>query len=180
MSDDDNPISNINNNNNDDNHSTDFPDKIDDWGRIGLVHLDKGSDFWAILWELMSEEIMYQINENVLVESYRDYHLYGLRVQETRSMYEREAYKDSIFCTKSKYLLPCFCIKNDTVIVVIWLHERIKNYTFDKMFIDLLKIKEEYRKNGVTELPKTKGIRHELSKWYIKLFHKKEPEMKYV
>ena len=180
MDKNDNPIPNINNNNHDDDTCIDFPDKINDWGKIKLTLITKGSDFWALLYEILDEEPMYQINENLLAESFRDYHMYGLKVQESPSMQQREAYKDSIFCRRSRYLLPCFCLKNDNVIIVIWLHQRIKNYSFDKIFIDLLNIREQYRKNGVTELPKSKGFRHELSKWYIKLFHKKESEMRYV
>jgi len=119
-------------------------ENISDWGDIHLCEITGGDDFWSLFYELSDYEVICDetnnntnvFNKTLFIESYKYGHLYGLYVDETKSMKKRKAYKDNIFCKYTYYLLPCFCIKNKHVIINVWVHPRIKRYNFGSVIVE--------------------------------------------
>ena len=113
---------------------------MDDWGEITLTRIEDGNDFWCLMEELCDDDSEFVYNRNIIVEAYKRGDLYGLSVSETDKMYERGARLDSIFCEKSWYLLPCFCLKENNEAIIVWTHQRARKRGFAKKLVDLLKI----------------------------------------
>ena len=113
---------------------------MDDWGEITLTQIEDGNDFWCLIEELWDDNSISIYNRRILVEAYKRGNLYGLSVSETDAMYERGARIDDIFCDKSWYLLPCFCVKENNKAIIIWTHQRVRTMGFAKKLAELLKI----------------------------------------
>ena len=96
---------------------------MNDWGEIKLAQIDS-DDFWRLFGELCDDNSGFIHNRCAILEAYKNETLYGLKVSETDSMYERGARMDNIFCEYSWYLLPCFCIKEDNKAIIISLQQR--------------------------------------------------------
>ena len=60
-------------------------------------------------------------------------------------MYARGAINDDIFMCNSWYLLPCFCIKENTNAIIIWTHTRARKMGFAKKLVELLRIEYAYK-----------------------------------
>ena len=114
---------------------------MNDWGEITLTQIEDGDDFWCLMEELCDDDSDFIYNRNIIVEGYKRGDLYGLSVSETDAMYERGARLDSIFCEKSRYLLPCLCLKEDNKAIIVWTHQRARNRGFAKKLVEFLKIK---------------------------------------
>jgi len=101
------------------------------------------SDFWCLIEELIDDKSGFLHNRRTILEAYKDGNLYGLRVIETESMYERGASTDPIYCTNSFYLLPCFCVcvKEENKAIMIWTHSRARKMGFGKKLVETLQIK---------------------------------------
>ena len=113
---------------------------MEDWGEITLTQIEDGNDFWCLIEELWDDNSISIYNRRSLVEAYKTGKLYGLSVSETDAMYERGARIDDIFCDKSWYLLPCFCVKENNKAIIIWTHQRVRTMGFVKKLAELLKI----------------------------------------
>lgn len=113
---------------------------MEDWGEITLTQIEDGNDFWCLIEELWDDNSISIYNRRILVEAYKTGNLYGLSVSETDAMYERGARIDDIFCDKSWYLLPCFCVKENNKAIIIWTHQRVRTMGFVKKLAELLKI----------------------------------------
>jgi hypothetical protein len=109
---------------------------------ICLELIESTSDFWALYDELLEDKSLFINNRDILLIAFKEARLWGLRVEETDSMYERGARVDSIFCKNSFYLLPCLCItstlNNQEEIIIIWTHTRARRKGFAKKMIDCL------------------------------------------
>ncbi len=116
-----------------------------DWGEIKLEKINDGADFWHLIGELIDDNSNFFINKNKIVESYKEGTLYGLRVCETDKMFERSARMDEIFCQDSWYLLPCFCVKENDVAIIIWTHSRARKNGFASKLVKLLQIKHVFQ-----------------------------------
>ena len=114
-----------------------------DWGEIKLIQIDC-DEFWYIIDELCDDNSGFLCNKSTIVEAYKNGNLYGLSVNETDKMYERGAKMDNIFCKYSFYLLPCFCIKENTKAIIIWTHTRARKMGFAKKLVELLNIEYVY------------------------------------
>ena len=79
---------------------------MDDWGEIELEQIDY-IQFWHLFDEMVDDRSGFLNNKDVMLEAYKNGNLYGLRVNETDSMFKRGARKDTVFCENSWYLLPC-------------------------------------------------------------------------
>ena len=112
---------------------------MDDWGEIKVARIDS-NDFWRLFDELCDDKSGFFYNRSTILEAYKNETLYGLRVSETDSMYERGARMDNIFGEDSWYLLPCFCIKEDNKAIIIWTHTRARKLGFARKMVELLKI----------------------------------------
>ena len=117
---------------------------MNDWGDINVFNVEDGNDFWSIINELYNDNSDFLCNKDIIVEGYRDGNLYSLRVQESDSMYKRNAKQDEIFCKNSFCMLPCFCIKNKDCATLIWTHTRARRKGFARKLITDLKIKSAY------------------------------------
>ena len=119
--------------------------KMDDWGEIILKKIFCDDDaFWCLIDELYDDKSRYICNRDTILEAYRTGSLYGLKVLESDSMYERGAMMDRIFCINSFYLLPCFCIKENNKAIIIWTHKRARRKGFAKKLVELLHIEDAY------------------------------------
>ena len=112
---------------------------MDDWGEILLTQIDS-TEFWILFDELCEDKSGFFHNRGTILEAYKEGNLYGLRVTETDKMYERGAREDIIFCERSWYLLPCFCIKESNKAIIIWTHTRARNLGFARKLVELLQI----------------------------------------
>ena len=111
-----------------------------DWGEIKLIQINS-NEFWCLFSELCDDNSGFLHNKNTLLDAYKTGNLYGLTVNETDKMYKRGAIRDNIFCDNSRYLLPCFCIKEKNAAIIIWTHTRARQMGFAKKLIQLLQIK---------------------------------------
>ena len=118
---------------------------IDDWGDICLTKITN-ENFWCLMDELIDDKSGFLCNRSTILDAYTNGNLYGLRVAETESMRIRSACDDSVFCTdifkgeKTWYLLPCFCIRENSTAVIIWTHTRARRMGFAKELVKLLHI----------------------------------------
>ncbi len=116
---------------------------MNDWGEIELTQIDS-DDFWCLFDELGDDNSGFLCNKSTILEAYKKGNLYGLRVNETDKMYEREARMDNIFCENSWYLLPCSCVSPNNKAIIIWTHTRARKMGFAKKLVKLLHIKYAY------------------------------------
>ena len=116
---------------------------MDDWGEIELNQIGS-EDFWYLLDELCHDKSDFYNNRSIILEAYKNGNLYGLTVNETYKMYERNAMIDNIFCNNSCYLLPCFCVKENNKAIIIWTHTRARKMGFAKKLVELLHIEYAY------------------------------------
>ena len=60
-------------------------------------------------------------------------------------MYNRDDRYDNIFAKsynikKSNYLLPCFCLKNENIAIILWVHTRARRMGIGRILLKLLSI----------------------------------------
>jgi len=121
-----------------------------DWGKLKLVKITDSRKFWYLYDELETSMGGTVLHRGCIVEAFRNGHLYGLEVEETDEMYEKnEREKNSIFCRSkhgefSWYLLPCFCINKEDWAMMIWTHSRARKKGFATKLTELLGIKTAY------------------------------------
>jgi hypothetical protein len=122
------------------------------YGEIELAKIETGNEFFFLLDTLFEDEEKYlppdtgfRWNKRIIADSFKDGCLYGLRVNETKEMYEKNAWKDEIFGKGTFYLLPCFCIMTRDICEIIWIKSNIRKQGLGKKFIELLNIKKAYR-----------------------------------
>lgn len=123
-----------------------------DWGDLELVQIEN-DDFWCLFDEMVDDKSGFLNNRSTILEAYKKGNLYGVRVAETDKMYERRAMMDDIFCRESFYLLPCFCVKNNNVAVIIWTHTRARKMGFARKLVKLLGIEHAHK-----PLPESAGF----------------------
>ena len=102
--------------------------------------IDAGS-FWCLIEEMIDDKSGFLHNRRTILEAYKHDNLYGLKVIETEDMYQRGASTDPIYCTNSFYLLPCFCIKEENKVIMIWTHTRARKMGFAKKLVEMLDVK---------------------------------------
>lgn len=112
-----------------------------DWGEIKLKQIDEARDFWCLIDELCDDQSGFLCNRNTILDAFTEGNLYGLKVVETDEMYEKGTRLNKIFCKYSNYLLPCFCIKDDDTVIIIWTHTRARKLGFARRLVELLQIK---------------------------------------
>jgi hypothetical protein len=110
------------------------------WGDIKPYTVEDASDFWSLYDELRDDSSNFLCNRNSILEAYMNGTLYGLRVTETDEMYHSKERENPIFCKGTLYCLPCFCIKDDTTAVIIWVHTRARRKGFGKSLVNQLGI----------------------------------------
>jgi hypothetical protein len=113
---------------------------MDDWGNIRVKEINTGSDFWSIYSELEDDKSGFLWNRDIILDAFKSGDLYGLEVGETNSMRKRGARTDELFCKDSWYLLPCFCVKKDETVLIVWTHSRARRRGFAKKLIQSLRV----------------------------------------
>ena len=111
-----------------------------DYGEIRAIPIKTGDDFWSLISTLENDKSGLYMNRNTIVEQYKNGNLFGLRVNETDSMYERGARTDPIFCRNicwdyselSWYLLPCFLTKIGNTVEICWVHSKARRLGLGK------------------------------------------------
>lgn len=124
--------------------------QMNDWGEIKLERICEADDFWHLIWELCEDSSDYLQNKSAILDAYTCGNLYGLRVDETKEMRKFEAGLEepdlcSVFCTNSRYLIPCFCVKENNKAIMIWTHKKSRQMGFATKLVSLLQI--EYAVN---------------------------------
>jgi hypothetical protein len=115
---------------------------MDNWGPIQLNKIDCSRDFWALINELHDDMSDFVYNKDNILDAYVEGNLYGLSVSETDEMYKNRENNNPIFVQDaSLYLLPCFCIVNNDIAIIIWTHTRARRKGFAKKLVELLNIK---------------------------------------
>lgn len=117
---------------------------MDDWGELIIEHINDDY-FWQLYDELCDDRSGFLCNRRTILQAYRDGNLYGLKVNETDEMYKRGAMQDRIFCDESFYLLPCFCVVENNIAIIIWTHSRARKMGLAKKMVELLEIKYAYK-----------------------------------
>ena len=121
-----------------------------DYGITNVECIDSEQDFWCIFDELVDDNSEFLQNRNTILDSWRKGNMFGVRIVETESMYQRGARGDTLFCADSWYLVPCFCIKDENTVIIIWTHSRARRMGFAKKMIESLEIK-----NTLNPLPES-------------------------
>ena len=117
---------------------------MDKWGEINLHKIEEPSYFWGLFDELLDDQSEFICNKDTILEAYKNGNMYGLMVEETDGMYKNLENED-LFChdmsgERQGYLLPCFCITNDSTAIIIWTHTRARRKGFATKLVNLLKI----------------------------------------
>jgi len=118
---------------------------MEDWGEIVSIQMTDSEDFWSIYDEMENDNSGFLANRSIILDAWKAGNMYGLQVEETEAMYERQACYDRLFCARSYYLLPCFCIKNDNKAEIIWTHSRARGKGFARKLVQMLNITEAYQ-----------------------------------
>lgn len=113
-----------------------------DYGTLKVRQISESNDFWYLFDELTNDKSKFLCNRETILDAFKNGAMYGLEIEETDSMFKREARGDAIFCKDSWYLLPCFCIKYDSSVLIIWTHTRARKRGFARKLIKELKITE--------------------------------------
>jgi hypothetical protein len=111
--------------------------RIDDWAGIVMFPIYDGKDFFTLITEIEADSYEIQ-NKDILANAFRDGILYGFEVEESDSMFERKAYDDDIFCKNSHYLLPIICVKQKGIIILLWVHHRVKKLKIQKEIMTII------------------------------------------
>ena len=117
---------------------------MDNWGEIKKEKIEDDDDFWCLYDEIVNDDSCFLNNREYILHSYKEGNLYGLRVDENDYMFKNKEYTNKIFCKKSFYLLPCFCIKENDKCIIIYTHTRARKNGFAKLLLKQLKIKSVY------------------------------------
>lgn len=140
---------------------------MEDYGETYLEKIEDGRNFWDLFDELIDDISGFLNNRNYIVDSYKEGNMYGLRVTETDSMYQRHAAMDKLFCSGSFYLLPCFIIKEKDEAFILWVHTRARNKGLGTKLVELSKIKYVYN-----PLPESVGF---WKKFDVKVINRSKP-----
>lgn len=133
-----------------------------DYGPIIMSRIGPAYHITGLLDEL-AEEIrmlshednttdLHYFNRNQILEAWKEGRVYGLRVQETVDMAQRNAATDLVFLRNADgwpfhsdwmpcndYILPCFCLLDENgELLILWCAERVRNYNLDNNFDALL------------------------------------------
>lgn len=107
---------------------------------VRLKQIDE-NDFWALFHELFDDESDFIHNRAAILRAYKDENLYGLEVQED----DNYSVWDPLFCRgNSQRLIPCFCVKQGPVAIIMWTHTRARLRGFARKLVELLGITEAY------------------------------------
>lgn len=129
-----------------------------DWGDWNVVEIERGTEFWALLDELVDDKSGFYGNRTIITEAYREGRLYGIRVEETDGMFKRKARSDPLFCPGTYHLLPCFCIvremeNGEIGAVMIWVHSRARRLGFGRTLVEDLNVTK-----AIEPLPGSEGF----------------------
>lgn len=113
---------------------------MDTWKDIKVYKVVDSSDFWALFFELADDNSGFIHNRNMILDAYKNGNMFGLRVIETDEMFESGERSNPIFCKDTHYTLPCFCIKNESTAIIIWVHTRARNHGFGRKLVEQLGI----------------------------------------
>lgn len=120
-----------------------------DYGKLVLTSIESGNDFWCLIKALQDDNSSFVNNIDTIVERYKEGNLFGLRVEETDSMYQRGARTDDAFCRTmngglSWYLLPCFCTRIEYTAEMCWVHSKLRRLGLGTALVSLLKIEKAH------------------------------------
>lgn len=90
------------------------------FNELSLICIESGDDFWSIIDELTDDKSNFLYSKSTIVSAYKNKKLYGL------SAISNDMISDKIFCTRSPNLLPCFCIVENSMVEMIWVHSRAR------------------------------------------------------
>jgi hypothetical protein len=111
------------------------------FGEIKIVQIKDSQEFWHLINELMDDNSGFWHNRSTILDAFTKGNLYGLRAVETDEMMKNGARKYKLFCLRSWYLFPCFCIKEDDKAIIIWTHTRARKLGLARRLINSLEIK---------------------------------------
>ena len=114
--------------------------KMDDWGRV-KADLLSAHELLQLSDELSGDGSGFINQRHLILEAWKNDKLFGLRVEETGSMYDRHARSDPIFVPFSWYLLPCFCVVDHQTAKIFWVHSRARRLGFGRKLVEELGIK---------------------------------------
>ena len=117
---------------------------MDTWGKIKTYPITDSNDFWALFDELVDDDSKFIHNRNTILDAYTRGTLFGLRVTETDAMFENRERNNRVFCKGTYYMLPCFCIKDSSSAVIIWVHTRARRNGFGRILVEQLGITNAY------------------------------------
>ncbi|WP_339044358.1 hypothetical protein [Cardinium endosymbiont of Tipula unca] len=114
----------------------------EDWGKIKLTEINTPTRFWRLFDELRNDKSELVYERDLILNAFINGNLYGLEVEETDSMFERDSLEEDGFCENTFMMLPCFCIakeKVDHIPEIVWVHKRATGNKFDAMMLEQLR-----------------------------------------
>jgi predicted DNA-binding protein YlxM (UPF0122 family) len=108
--------------------------------RTKVKQITESSEFWSLFDELQDDKSGFIHNRTLLLDAFRNGHLYGLEVEETQEMFNRRSRNSPLYCRGSFYLIPCLCIKYGRTVDILWTHRRARGNGFAKKLVRELSI----------------------------------------
>lgn len=112
---------------------------------LNNIYLNKitTDTFFSIFDKLVEDESTFVQNRTFLLKNLVAESLYGLAVCETDNMFN--GYCDEfkhLYCENTFNQLPCLCVIENDVAIIMWVHTKIRSLGLGSKFIEFLKIKE--------------------------------------
>lgn len=102
--------------------------------RTKVKQITESSEFWSLFDELQDDKSGFLHNRTLLLDAFRNGHLYGLEVD------GRQSQNSPLYCRGSFYLIPCLCIKYGRTVDILWTHSRARGNGFAKKLVRELSI----------------------------------------
>lgn len=110
-----------------------------DWGELKLTTFN-GCDLLLLFNEMIEDQSDFVHNFGSILDAFKVGNLYGLCVDETQEMFDKNEQSNPIFIQSTQYLLPCFCIVDEDHVDLIWTHSRARRCGFARKMVELLNI----------------------------------------
>lgn len=132
----------------------------ENYGETQLLKIDNAHDFWCILDELKNNNINkdegFWHNRTVITDALIKGNLFSVRIVENDFMYKHGAREDPIFSRMdngelSLYLLPCFIVIEDSKVIMLWVHPRIRRKGIATFLVRETKCKSTFHKLSGSE-----------------------------
>jgi hypothetical protein len=119
------------------------------YGNMQVALVTDQRVFFSLLDEICKESVrtrdginFYQLRVSIL-DAFMQQRLFGVSIEETEEMYQRDAMMDGLFMVEGFYDIPCFCITAKQVpdtVEMMWVADRAGGKYIEELIIDTLRL----------------------------------------